>query len=128
MLESGEEILADIDHTLDELIKNAMALRQIVEYEAFSPDCSRLHKVQNSLTGRILHMQDLLHALGHDTVDNEESLHQVIQKKITQYQILNTQMIGAIARRFTEIEQKRIVKKKPRIGHNRRKAPARIVS
>lgn len=125
MLESGEEILADMDRTLDQLIKNAVALRQIAEYEAFSPDCCTVHKVQNSLTGRILHMQDLLHALGHEV--GEESLHKAIEEKLSHYQTLNTRMITSIAKRFSKIAQNRTINKKPRIGHNRRKAPARIV-
>lgn len=123
MLDSGEKILADIDKTLDQLIKNAVALRQIAEVEAFTPDCAVLHKVQHSLTGRLMHMQDLLKMLG---AENPEEIHDSIREKISEYKRLNNTMIDVIAQRFN-LQPGRIVRKKPRIGHNRRRAPVRVV-
>jgi len=123
---SGEEILADIDRTLDQMIKNAVALRQIAECDAFSPDCATLHKVQNSLTGRILHRQELLHLLGHEVSKSEEELCAEIREKIFHYKRLNNTMIDTIAQCFTTMEQRKPVKRQPRIGHNRRKAPVRV--
>lgn len=126
MFGSEEEILADIDHTLDQLIKNAVALRQIAEYEAFTADCAALHKMQHSLTARVVHMRELLTMLGHDNPGDEHDLQKAIQKKIIHYKKLNNTMIDSIAKRFTALEEKKTVKRKPRIGHNRRKAPARL--
>lgn len=126
MFGSEEEILADIDRTLDQLIKNALALRQIAEYEAFTADCAALHKMQHSLSGRVLHMQELLQMLGHDKVEDQTALHTTIQEKISHYKKLNNTMIDSIAKRFIVMEQNHPMKRKPRIGHNRRKAPVRI--
>ena len=122
----GEELLADIDHTLDQMIENAVALRQIAEYEALTPNCAALHKVQTSLTGRLLHRQEFLQILGQDDLKNEEALRASIVEKISLYKRLNNTMIDTIAQRFTAMEQRKPAKRKPRIGHNRRKAPVRV--
>lgn len=126
MLGNSEEILADIDRTLDQMIKNAVALRQIAEYEAFTADCATMHKMQHSLTGRVLHMQELLQMLGHECSGDEQILCEKMQEKIRLYKTLNNRMIDTIAERFAVAERQNPIKKKPRIGHNRRRNPVKV--
>ena len=115
MSKSGEEILADIDHTLDQLIRNAHLLKQVSEQEAFSSYSARMHKAQTSLAARILHMEDLLQ-------DNElhpdakSPLYETIQNKISQYKKLNNKMLDHLSTRFKLAQ----ASQKPRIGRNRK--------
>jgi len=109
MKKSGEEILADIDHTLDQLIRNAHMLKQISEKEAFASYSAQMHKSQTSLAARIVHMEELLDS---DTMSEETApIYEAIQRKLVQYKKLNNQMLDFLSRKFN----------KPRIGRNRRK-------
>lgn len=107
MQKSGEEILADIDHTLDQLIHNAHLLKQISEKEAFASYSARMHKAQLSLAARIMHMEELL-----DLGDESTPIYEAIQRKIVQYKKLNNQMLDFLANKFN----------KPRIGRNRKRS------
>ncbi len=128
MQASNEEILADIDQTLDQMIKNAIALRQIEECEALLKDSATLHKIQNSLTGRVLHKQELLCLLGQEETKNEDTLRSEIRQKILNYKRLNNIMMDKMAESFLKMEQSKPVKRHPRIGHNRRKTPVHVAS
>ncbi len=114
MHKTGDEILADIDQTLDQLIRNAHLLQQVSEREAFASYSARMHKTQTSLAARVLHMEELLH----DTevkADERSPLYEVIQKKITQYKKLNNEMLNLLSLRFQTAAGS-----KPRIGRNRK--------
>jgi hypothetical protein len=126
MKSSSEEILADIDHTLDQMIKNAVALQQIAECEALSADCASFHKLQHSLTGRMVHREELLQILGNENRQDQEQLRAEIREKLCLYKKLNNSLIDTMALRFTKMEPRTPVKKQPRIGHNRRRAPAYV--
>jgi hypothetical protein len=100
MNKSGEEILADIDHTLDQLIRNAHMLKQISEKEAFASYSARMHKSQTSLAARIIHMEELLDS---DDISEEKApIFEAIQRK----------MLNFLSKKFN----------KPRIGRNRKKS------
>ncbi len=60
MIRSSEEILVDIDTTLDQLICNASAFEQIEAASLYEEEISALHKTQESLLARLVHMKDLL--------------------------------------------------------------------
>ncbi|MBS3904189.1 MAG: hypothetical protein KGZ39_02555 [Simkania sp.] len=115
MNKSGEEILADIDHTLDQLIRNAHMLKQVSEQEAFASYSARMHKTQTSLAARILHMEDLLLE---SSIKPEETspLYETIQDKIVQYKKLNNRMLSLLSSRFKKAQGSN----KPRIGKNRK--------
>ena len=52
-----QEILNEIDATLDQLIKNAAALKDVVEDTHLS---AALHKTQESLLAHLVHLDDFL--------------------------------------------------------------------
>ena len=60
MIRSSEEILVDIDTTLDQLICNASAFEQIAAASLYEEEIAALHKTQESLMARLVHMNDLL--------------------------------------------------------------------
>ena len=57
---AGEEILADIDATLDQLIENANVINQISLNTLFQDEVDALQKTQESLLSRLINMQSLL--------------------------------------------------------------------
>jgi len=60
MLESGEEILADINTTLDQLVQNAQALKTASMSNYFTHEVEALQKTQESLLARLMHRQSIL--------------------------------------------------------------------
>lgn len=116
MIRNGEEILADIDVTLDQLIRNAETIRHISIRTLNENEMEAMQKTQESLLARVLHMNDLLGAKEKkvqfkkhaDTFGN-------IQQKIERFGKLNIKLIDNVAGKF---------KTKPRIGKNRKKQKA----
>ncbi len=120
MIKTGEEILADIDHTLDQLISNVAILQQVSECDTFTTEYAILHKTQQSLTARVIHMETLLDETGSLGLPDTTILHDTIQKKIARYKRLNNQLIEEISTRFKERQANKSLARKPRIGRNRR--------
>jgi len=115
MKSSGEEILADLDKTLDQLIENANVINQISLNALFQDEMDALQKTQESLLSRLINMQTLL-----DNNPKKEHSIAPIQKKISCFGKLNAFLIKQVANHFKarEIAEKKI--KKPIIGKNRK--------
>lgn len=86
-MKSGEEILAEIEATLDQLIQNASALNEV------SGD-SELQKKQDRLLDHLLHMDRLL--------DDETKRHQLqtmpdlyraLEQKVRKFSTLNVNLL-----------------------------------
>jgi|GEM_PF-2388557 len=60
MLESSEDIIQDLDQTLDRLMENANALDEIGENPIFSTERDALSKTQESLLAHLFNMETLL--------------------------------------------------------------------
>ncbi|NGX59444.1 MAG: hypothetical protein KR126chlam3_00595 [Chlamydiae bacterium] len=60
MLESGEEIIEDIDATLEQLTQNAAALKVAKTSHHFDHEVENLERLQESLLARLMHRQSLL--------------------------------------------------------------------
>ncbi|MCP5505118.1 MAG: hypothetical protein H7A41_08205 [Chlamydiales bacterium] len=54
------EILNEIDETLDQLIKNAAALKEITSDPLYQTEIEALQKMQESLLARLLHLDRFL--------------------------------------------------------------------
>ncbi|MCP5506117.1 MAG: hypothetical protein H7A38_04475 [Chlamydiales bacterium] len=54
------EVLNEIDETLDQLIKNAAALKEVSEDPLFAREVEALKKTQESLLARLLHLDQFL--------------------------------------------------------------------
>jgi hypothetical protein len=95
MLRSSEEILADIDTTLDQLIQYAdvaqNATLNLLEVEA-------LQKTQESLLARLIHMETLL---SKERTPAKTASFETVQQKIAQYSRLNARLIDGVASQFT---------------------------
>lgn len=109
MLRSSEEILADIDMTLDQLIQYADAAQTAaldnLEVEA-------LQKMQQSLLARLIHMETLLNQ---DRKSAKPQSFENVQQKIAQYSRLNARLIHGVASQFarkTSIARRRKTQKR----------------
>ena len=60
MNESKEDILADMDATLEQLVENAKALKAAKSNHAFVHEVEALGAAQESLLARLMHRQSLL--------------------------------------------------------------------
>jgi len=60
MMESGEEIIEDLDATLDQLIVNAKAMIKIGKSPLFNCEAEALEKTQESLLARLFYRQKIL--------------------------------------------------------------------
>jgi hypothetical protein len=109
MIRSSEEILADIDATLDQLIENAQVIKEISVSTLYTSEVEALQKTQESLLARLVHTSDLMK--GQKT---EEPLGS-IEQKMVRFGKLNAQMISRVSQRIQRT-------KKPRVRPHRRKA------
>lgn len=105
MKPSDENILADIDATLDQLIQNADVVAKVPLCHLQEIEIDALQKTQESLLARLVHMDDLL---GSKKIEKECVQ---IREKISHFSKLNARLINSVASRF---------KAKPRI--HRKKA------
>ncbi len=106
-MKPGEDILADIDATLDQLIKNADVLHYVPIRNLEENEIEALQKTQESLLARLMHMEDLLGAK-RDPVQCMQ-----IQKKISQFSKLNARLINNVASRFKtkpRVHRKKLIK------------------
>lgn len=83
MLDSSDEIAADIEATLDLLLENAAALREAETSTFFTHEVDALKKTQESLLARLMHRQAILDLDNKgkvlDSIRNEEIQNKVIE-------------------------------------------------
>lgn len=116
MIRSGEEILADIDDTLDHLIENADAIRKISLSTLYVSEVEALQKTQESLLARLVHMNDLLRS--QQTTEEGQSSLDSFEKKILRFGKLNAEIMNKAAAKIRRAKKSRM----PRIRAHRRKA------
>ncbi|MBY0528903.1 MAG: hypothetical protein K2P51_01795 [Rhabdochlamydiaceae bacterium] len=120
MIRSGEEILADIDATLDQLIRNAQTLETVIPDTFFANELQALQKTQESLLARLLHMNALLDEdQKKQRADKDPEKYVAVEKKVERFGKLTAQIIRTIADDFKRVKNRNA--QKPRIGRNRKK-------
>ena len=101
MIRNGEEILADIDATLDQLIKNAEAVRGISFDTLFENEVAALQKTQESLLAHVIHMDQLMGEEKKKTPQRRKSMrYQEIKQKVAEFTKLNSELIADVTVRF----------------------------
>ena len=122
MLSTGEEILADIDQTLDQLIENADIINCISFNALFTSEVQALQKTQESLMARLMHMHELLEKdQKQQTTKKINPLHQ-IEKKLKEFGQLNARLIEYLVQKVKTSQQV----KKPQIRPYRKRQPIKI--
>jgi len=59
-MHSQEEILAEIDTTINQLLENAKALKKISTKQSYQEEALALEKTQESLIAHLIHMDEVL--------------------------------------------------------------------
>lgn len=117
MIRSGEEILADIDATLDQLIENANAVKPISTSALFTSEVEALQKTQESLLARLVHMNDLLKGQKKKEDSEKKESFSSIEQKILRFGQLNAQIIHHVSKRIRRTKKR----DQPRVRLHRRK-------
>lgn len=60
MVHSKDDVLAEIDITIDQLLENAKVLKKIASKECYLDEISALEKTQESLIAHLIHMDEIL--------------------------------------------------------------------
>ena len=60
MIHSTDDVLAEIDTTIDQLLENAKALKKISSKTSYQEEVSALEKTQESLIAHLIHMDEIL--------------------------------------------------------------------
>lgn len=98
MLNSGKEILDDIDATIDQLIANASAMKCALTSD-LAEEIEALEKTQESLLARLIHRHTLLQSEKRklkSTVLRKEQ----IQKRILNYGKTHAKMIAEVSKQL----------------------------
>lgn len=115
MMKSGEEILADIDATLDQLIENADIIKRVSLSSLFTSEVEALQKTQESLLARLMHMNDLLKSEKSESEKGESFCG--IEQKMLRFGKLNAKMMSYVSLKLKQSKKNR----QPRVRPHRRK-------
>jgi hypothetical protein len=110
MIKTGEEILADIDATLDQLIRNAETVRTAPIQTLEETEIIAMQKTQESLLAHLLHMDQLLKSNEKKQMVHSESKDS-LREKIAHFSRLNTLLLNDVALKFN-VDVRRSKKKK----------------
>ncbi|MBI2743707.1 MAG: hypothetical protein HYX48_07305 [Chlamydiales bacterium] len=91
MRKTREDLLAEIDRTLDQLIRNAEVAEGLSFHLLEENEVEALHKTQQSLHARLIHRQELL---------NRKPESEDLQKKVERFGLLNERLVRQIKERF----------------------------
>lgn len=108
MPHSQEELLADLDSTLDQLILNAETVCESNLCVLDSLEIDSLQKTQESLLARFVHTQEEL------TPHAQEKRYDELHKKLEKLEELQKSFMSSLAKTL-----------RPRIGRNRKKSKQR---
>ena len=115
MLRSKEEILAEIDSTLNQLLINIEIVSDVLPSDLSETEISALHKTQESLLARFMHMTDLIKDSERKKLQEKQTTE--IQSKLKKFGELNASFIESIT---NELSSSTARQKRPRIGKNRK--------
>ncbi len=117
MIKNSEEILAEIDSTLDQLILNAQVAEKTTLYVLSENELEAFHRTQESLLARFVHMSDHLSDTHKEKLRKKEAYQQV-QNKIRKFGDLNANILHFLAHQFQTEKEKR--GKKPKVRNYRK--------
>lgn len=120
MIRSGEEILVDIDTTLDQLIQNAATINCISFDTLFTNEMEALQKTQESLLARLVHMNDLLDRdEKRGCYRKQKVVYTKIEDKIVEFGRLSAQLMNQVEQDLKTGKQPN--KNRPKIRKNRKR-------
>ena len=120
MLRSKEEILAELDSTLNQLLLNIEAVSNVSLSDLSETEMQAMHKTQESLLARFMHMNDLIKESERKKLQEKKTSELTqLQEKLKKFSDLNTSFIQSVSSELSSTAP--MPCKKPRIGKNRRR-------
>lgn len=107
MLNSTQDILGDIDATLDTLIENASAMECLSENDDFHEEMLALGKMQESLLAHLKHLDDLLEE---EALLIGENLFETLEEKFETFGKLNSSLLKKSKQLNRRVEKPKKVK------------------
>lgn len=102
----GEEVLLEIDRTLDQLIRNAEAIQKVEVKELLETEIDAFQKTQESLIHHLMHMDKTLAAKRDNLkVQDKRSASFKIQEKLLKFE----KMKSAYCKTLEEAKPKRSI-------------------
>ena len=113
-----KELLEEIDSTLDQLISNAEVLGKISSNPSYTEEVAALHKTQESLLARLMHLDQSLEKKRRTEAES-------IRSKLENFSILNSSFNEEVATYFEGKKKRKRApsKQKPKIHRKRRLTP-----
>lgn len=74
MIDTDQDLLKEIDTTIDQLVKNADVLRHISSKKEYLEEVEALEKTQESLLAHLMHMDELLKTKKTTSISGESAL------------------------------------------------------
>lgn len=120
MIRSEEEILVDIDTTLDQLLENAATMNRISFDSFFATEIEALKNTQESLLARLIHMNELLDQEDKRSCFRKQpKVFSSIENKINQFADLDTEIVNQVKQDLSAAKQPN--KNRPKIRKNRKR-------
>ena len=116
MLRSKEEILAELDSTLNQLLINIEIVSDVLPSDLSELEIHAMHKTQESLLARFMHMNDLIKDEERKKLQKKHT--NTLEAKLKKFGELNASFIESITTELSSSGPK--YQKKPRIGKNRK--------
>lgn len=108
MTRSGEEIVANIDATLDQLIQNASVIKQLSTKKHYEEELMHLQKTQESLLSHLMHMDELL---DHEQKKKQQILtavdSKIVKTKLMKLSRLNDRVVKQVSKTLAYKRKKR---------------------
>lgn len=117
MFRSKEEILAELDSTLNQLLLNIETVSDVSLSELSETEMQAMHKTQESLMARFMHTSDLIKEKERKKLQETNALIK-LQDKLKKFSELNTSFIKSVSSELSSTSP--MPRKKPRIGKNRK--------
>lgn len=99
----NKDILAEIDETLDQLIRNAEAIEQIEFQQLSETELDAFQKTQESLLRHLLHMDELFTAKRNQSKAHRRSTSMRIQEKFLHFERKEHSYRQNISKRQTKL-------------------------
>jgi len=117
MFRSKEEILAELDSTLNQLLLNIETVSDVSLSEISETEMQAMHKTQESLMARFMHTSELIKENERKKLQETNVLIK-LQEKLKKFSELNTSFIKSVSSELSSTSP--MPRKKPRIGKNRK--------
>ncbi len=108
MKKSSQEILNDIDSTLDQLIHNAELVKKVSLTALLENEIEALQKTQESLLARLVSMNELISPEERKKIKDKKDHQKNLKQKVSSFSKLNNRFMKNMASTFGIKKRKKI--------------------